>query len=237
MGVPSRSDQLGRKLSDDERPSPIGRFMRRTRLDELPQLLNILVGDMSLIGPRPLLPRDRPKNIEIRLMVRPGITGCGLESLFLRRVGGIGGHHQRVDKQALDFCDGHPVFFALRPVACVPVKARKFHGLAHSHVYSFVLTFVNIIWLGLLNGLLNGPNLAAPEFGSGGAAARAPTTERGGNGPRPHDRGGPRGRRQAYLVNGFPDGDWSVCADWPSLMMRKQLLDRAPAASDANRVK
>jgi hypothetical protein len=44
-------------------------------LDELPQLLNILVGDMLLIGPRPLLPRDQPKNIEIRLMVRPGITG------------------------------------------------------------------------------------------------------------------------------------------------------------------
>jgi lipopolysaccharide/colanic/teichoic acid biosynthesis glycosyltransferase len=65
----------GRKLSDDERLSPIGRFMRRSRLDELPQLLNILVGDMSLIGPRPLLPRDQPKNIEIRLMVRPGITG------------------------------------------------------------------------------------------------------------------------------------------------------------------
>jgi lipopolysaccharide/colanic/teichoic acid biosynthesis glycosyltransferase len=68
-------DESGRKLSDDERLSPIGRFMRRSRLDELPQLLNILVGDMSLIGPRPLLPRDQPKNIEIRLMVRPGITG------------------------------------------------------------------------------------------------------------------------------------------------------------------
>jgi hypothetical protein len=65
----------GRKLSDDERLSPIGRLMRRSRLDELPQLLNILVGDMSLVGPRPLLPRDQPENIEIRLMVRPGITG------------------------------------------------------------------------------------------------------------------------------------------------------------------
>jgi lipopolysaccharide/colanic/teichoic acid biosynthesis glycosyltransferase len=68
-------DETGRKLSDDKRLSPIGCFMRRSRLDELPQLLNILVGDMSLIGPRPLLPRDQPKNIQIRLMVRPGITG------------------------------------------------------------------------------------------------------------------------------------------------------------------
>ena len=68
-------DQLRNRLSDEQRLSPIGHFMRRSRLDELPQLLNILVGDMSLIGPRPLLPRDQPKNIEIRLMVRPGITG------------------------------------------------------------------------------------------------------------------------------------------------------------------
>jgi lipopolysaccharide/colanic/teichoic acid biosynthesis glycosyltransferase len=68
-------DETGRKLSDEERLSPIGRFTRRSRLDELPQLLNILVGDMSLIGPRPLLPRDQPKNLAIRLMVRPGITG------------------------------------------------------------------------------------------------------------------------------------------------------------------
>ena len=56
--------------------------MRRSRMDELPQLLNILVGDMSLIGPRPLLPRDPPKNIEIRLMVRPGITGCAQAASF-----------------------------------------------------------------------------------------------------------------------------------------------------------
>jgi hypothetical protein len=49
--------------------------MRQTRLDELPQLLNVLVGDMALIGPRPLLPEDQPTNPVIRLMVRPGITG------------------------------------------------------------------------------------------------------------------------------------------------------------------
>ena len=46
-----------------------------TRLDELPQLLNVLFGEMSLIGPRPLLPEDQPTNMSIRLSVRPGISG------------------------------------------------------------------------------------------------------------------------------------------------------------------
>src|SRR5262249_11862579 len=53
----------------------IGKFLRRLRLDELPQLFNVLVGEMSLIGPRPLLPQDQPANCNLRLMVRPGITG------------------------------------------------------------------------------------------------------------------------------------------------------------------
>jgi len=52
----------------------IGKFLRRLRLDELPQLFNVLVGEMSLIGPRPLLPQDQPANSN-RLAVRPGITG------------------------------------------------------------------------------------------------------------------------------------------------------------------
>ena len=47
----------------------------RTRLDELPQLLNILKGDMSFVGPRPLLPVDQPIDCTARLLVRPGLTG------------------------------------------------------------------------------------------------------------------------------------------------------------------
>lgn len=61
--------------------SACGRFLRTTRLDEWPQLWNVLSGDMSLIGPRPLLPEDQPKDLSLRLTVRPGVTGwaqvCG----------------------------------------------------------------------------------------------------------------------------------------------------------------
>jgi len=50
-------------------------LLRKTRLDELPQLFNVLVGDMSIIGPRPLLLHDQPTNSPLRLQVRPGISG------------------------------------------------------------------------------------------------------------------------------------------------------------------
>jgi lipopolysaccharide/colanic/teichoic acid biosynthesis glycosyltransferase len=62
-------------MAEEQRLSWIGGLLRRTRIDELPQLLNVLVGDMSLIGPRPLLSRDQPSNPVVRLLVRPGITG------------------------------------------------------------------------------------------------------------------------------------------------------------------
>jgi lipopolysaccharide/colanic/teichoic acid biosynthesis glycosyltransferase len=68
-------NRKGQRIPEDQRLSWIGRLLRQTRIDELPQLLNVLVGDMSLIGPRPLLPRDQPPNSALRLTVRPGITG------------------------------------------------------------------------------------------------------------------------------------------------------------------
>jgi lipopolysaccharide/colanic/teichoic acid biosynthesis glycosyltransferase len=68
-------DWRGQSVPDRQKLSFIGHFLRTTRLDELPQLLNVLVGDMALIGPRPLLPEDQPTNPATRLMVRPGITG------------------------------------------------------------------------------------------------------------------------------------------------------------------
>ena len=68
-------DRRGQKIPEEQRLSWIGRLLRQTRIDELPQLLNVLVGDMSLIGPRPLLPEDQPPNSVVRLTVCPGITG------------------------------------------------------------------------------------------------------------------------------------------------------------------
>jgi lipopolysaccharide/colanic/teichoic acid biosynthesis glycosyltransferase len=68
-------DSDGNLQLGSRQPSAIGRMLRVTRLDELPQLLNVLLGDMSLIGPRPLLPEDQPENAAIRLSVLPGISG------------------------------------------------------------------------------------------------------------------------------------------------------------------
>ena len=71
-------DSEGVLLPDDQRLTPLGRFLRRTSLDELPELVNVLQGDMSLVGPRPLLPqylhRYTPEQAR-RHEVRPGITG------------------------------------------------------------------------------------------------------------------------------------------------------------------
>lgn len=63
---------------DDPRVTPVGRFIRKTSIDELPQILNIFLGHMSLIGPRPDPPdwlERYPENIKVFLTVRPGITG------------------------------------------------------------------------------------------------------------------------------------------------------------------
>ncbi|HNP32734.1 MAG TPA: sugar transferase [Flavobacterium sp.] len=71
-------DSDGKLLPDNQRITKVGKIIRRLSIDELPQLLNVLVGDMSLIGPRPLLFKYIPLYSEEQLRrhdVRPGITG------------------------------------------------------------------------------------------------------------------------------------------------------------------
>jgi undecaprenyl-phosphate galactose phosphotransferase len=70
--------QAEHKLRSDPRVSPLGRFLRRTSLDELPQLINVIRGEMSLVGPRPVVRSELPRygdQVGYYLMVRPGMTG------------------------------------------------------------------------------------------------------------------------------------------------------------------
>lgn len=70
--------QAGFKLKNDPRVTPIGRFLRRTSLDELPQFINVLMGDISLIGPRPIVPHELEKYgayADRFVSVEPGLSG------------------------------------------------------------------------------------------------------------------------------------------------------------------
>ncbi len=73
-----KKDAYGNLLPDKYRLTTIGKIIRKTSIDELPQLLNVLKGDMSLIGPRPLLVKYLPyytKSERLRFKVKPGLTG------------------------------------------------------------------------------------------------------------------------------------------------------------------
>jgi lipopolysaccharide/colanic/teichoic acid biosynthesis glycosyltransferase len=99
-------DRTGHAVPDSERLSPIGQFLRATRFDEIPQLWNILAGQMSVVGPRPLLPVDQPKTYSKRLDVRPGLTGLaqisGGKLLSVEEKDALDEHYVRHGSIALD---------------------------------------------------------------------------------------------------------------------------------------
>jgi exopolysaccharide production protein ExoY len=99
-GDPERREEWQRtqKLINDPRITPIGQFLRRSSLDELPQLINVIRGDMSLVGPRPIVPTEMPRygdKLGLYLQARPGITG-------LWQISGRNDceYHQRIEMDA-----------------------------------------------------------------------------------------------------------------------------------------
>jgi lipopolysaccharide/colanic/teichoic acid biosynthesis glycosyltransferase len=112
-----------RKLQSDPRVTRLGRFLRRYSLDELPQLINVALGQMSLIGPRPVLPEELPRfgdKAPAVLRVRPGITG-------LWAVSGRNGlsYEERVDLEyqyALDWSLALDLRILVRTVPCVLLR-------------------------------------------------------------------------------------------------------------------
>lgn len=97
------------KSADDPRITPVGRFIRRFSIDELPQIFNVMLGDMSLIGPRPALAEEVAKydaEARRRLLVRPGMTGLwqvsGRSDLSWERTVELDGHYVDNASPALD---------------------------------------------------------------------------------------------------------------------------------------
>jgi lipopolysaccharide/colanic/teichoic acid biosynthesis glycosyltransferase len=120
-------DRHGQPLSDAERLTPLGRFLRASSLDELPELWNVLKGEMSLVGPRPLLmdylPLYTPQQAR-RHEVRPGVTGWA-------QVNGRNAISWE-DKFALDvwYVDNQSLLLDLRVIGLTLKKVIKREGIS-----------------------------------------------------------------------------------------------------------
>jgi lipopolysaccharide/colanic/teichoic acid biosynthesis glycosyltransferase len=123
--APSLANDGLYKLSDDPRITPIGAFLRRTSLDELPQLLNVLTGKMSLVGPRPALPWEaelyQPEHRK-RFEAKPGMTGLWQ----------VSGRSRLTIKEALDldarYVERRSFFFDLAILARTVVVVLRRDG-------------------------------------------------------------------------------------------------------------
>ena len=111
--------------SGDPRITRVGRFIRRSSIDELPQLLNVLIGDMSLVGPRPDVPVQRALYTDAdwaqRCSVRPGITGLAQAMI---RSGGTDGERLALD---LQYTRESTIWFDLK-ILVLTIKRLNGHG-------------------------------------------------------------------------------------------------------------
>jgi sugar transferase EpsL len=121
-------DPSGRLLPDSERLAPLGRFLRSASLDELPELFNVLKGDMSIVGPRPLLMQylNRYNAQQMRRHeVKPGLTGWAQ----------VNGRNTITweDKFKLDvwYVDHQSLWLDLRIIARTVLKVLKREGISH----------------------------------------------------------------------------------------------------------
>ena len=120
-------DKDGNLLSDEQRLTKFGKIMRKLSLDELPELFNILVGDMSVVGPRPLLVQYLPLNNEYqaqRHLVRPGLTG-------LAQVNGRNSisWQQKFDKD-IEYIDKMSFLFDMKILFMTVLKVFKREGIS-----------------------------------------------------------------------------------------------------------
>jgi len=138
--MPKGSEKLGLiTTTNDSRPTKFGRFLRKTKINEIPQLINVLIGNMSVIGPRPLIKSQiseslTDKEIEEYYRMRPGITGIG--SLYF--------HHE--DRLLASVEDPHKYYNEV----IIPKKQQLEKGYTES--WSLLLDFK--IFVSTLNILL-----------------------------------------------------------------------------------
>jgi lipopolysaccharide/colanic/teichoic acid biosynthesis glycosyltransferase len=156
-------------VKNDPRVLPIGRFLRKTKINELPQLLNILLGDMSIIGPRPQTRRcfdAFPPCSQVEIMkVRPGLSGIG--SIVFR------------DEEDLMHASAEPEAFYDDVI--MPYKGRLEEWyVANQGLRTYLWSIVLTVWVVLVPGsnvfwrIFRGLPLPPPELVAAGGAAGAP---------------------------------------------------------------
>ena len=126
----SHANEDGRdlyKLAADDRVTRIGRFLRKTSLDELPQLYDVLRGRMSLVGPRPVIPYEAdlyPADYDLRFVVKPGLTGLWQ----------VNGRNERTYREMVEFdiawAQRHSVGLYLSILAKTPWVLLRRRGVA-----------------------------------------------------------------------------------------------------------